>query len=403
MAKHARTKGNAEKNSKKRKRVHTMDIYDDLLTWAQAQGIELHGIEPRAMEGRGIGIVATKQLAPDTLILKVPTTALRTLETVPKPLKKAYPKDAPVHGLLAATLALDATDTFKAWNAVVPSLDSLLSSLPLAWPSSLHALLPPPALSLLRKQQQKYAADHSIFLSLPSSLTLDASLTKKTHLYSWLLVNTRTFYHETPKTIRLRLPRDDRMVLQPVADLLNHSSHGCAVSFSPTHFTITTNREYTEGEEVVICYGRHGNDFLLVEYGFVFDGNEWDEVGLDEVILPELSNRQKELLEEEGFLGGYVLDRETVCHRTQVAVRILCLGEREWMQFVSGEDDGERDQRKVDGLLAEMLGRYVKKIEGVLEKIGGLDEGEEGQKEMLRQRWRQIRRLVMSTAERLEG
>jgi len=39
-----------------------MEAYEDLLNWARDQGIELHGIEPRPLPGRGIGVVATKSI-----------------------------------------------------------------------------------------------------------------------------------------------------------------------------------------------------------------------------------------------------------------------------------------------------------------------------------------------------
>jgi hypothetical protein len=273
-----------------------------------------------------------------------------------------------------------------------------LSSLPLAWPPTLHPFLPPPALSLLKKQLSKFSLDYTAFLSASES---HRSIPRETYLYNWLLVNTRTFYHETAKTRKLRLPRDDRMVLQPIADLFNHSSAGCSVSFDESRFTITTDRAYAKGEEVVICYGRHGNDFLLVEYGFVFDANQWDEVELDETILPELTARQKEELDEFGFLGKYQLDAEEVCYRTQVALRAIYLPSREWRRVAQGEDDGEGHQEKVDELLVSILKKYVVRINDRLEKIGLLEEGEPCQRDMLRLRWHQIRGLVERTIKRL--
>jgi len=245
------------------------------------------------------------------------------------------------------------------------------------------------------------------------------------------------------------------MVLQPVADLFNHASQGCDVSFDHSHFTVTTDRAYDEGEEVYICYGRHGNDFLLVEYGFILssssstDGNgntntnKWDEISLDEILLPQLSKSQKEILQEVGFLGNYVLDSETVCHRTQVALRLLLSsssssssnGNRngrgdagsatimtisQWRAFVAGETDGQEEeeyhhQERVDALLVRLLRKYLERIDGVLgeiaelgkkdkDKDGGRDGGGEAvQRETLALRWLQIRGLVEGTVSRLES
>jgi hypothetical protein len=39
-----------------------MEAYDELLRWAQDRGVELNGVAPKAIPGRGIGLVATKPL-----------------------------------------------------------------------------------------------------------------------------------------------------------------------------------------------------------------------------------------------------------------------------------------------------------------------------------------------------
>lgn len=193
------------------------------------------------------------------------------------------------------------------------------------------------------------------------------------------------------------------MVLQPVADLFNHADVGCEVSFDAASFTIVTDRAYAEGDEVYICYGRHTNDFLLVEYGFVLGENQWDEVCLDDAILPELSKKHKEVLEEEGFLGKYVLDQGTVCYRTQVALRLLCVSLEEWRRFVVEGQDGEVVQEEVDELLVEILERYRGTVEGTIREIEGIEIGLPCQRAVLALRWRQIRGLIDQTIERLES
>ncbi|KAK0729726.1 hypothetical protein B0H67DRAFT_477610 [Lasiosphaeris hirsuta] len=379
-----------------------MDIYDELLRWAKGEGVELFGIEPCRIPGRGIGIAATRDIQKDDRILHVPTTTLRTIETVPKHITKNFPKDARVHGLLAADLALETLSSgskYAAWNAVVPSQSDIFATLPLTWDPALHPFLPPPALALVQKQLSKFALDHASFQAALQSLHSPSPVARDTYLYTWLLTNTRTFYFETPRTLRLRLPCEDRMVFQPVADLFNHAAVGCAVSFDAASFTITADRAYAAGEEVYICYGQHSNDFLLAEYGFVMEENRWDEVGLDEVVLAELDAKQRERLEERGFLGGYVLDADTVCYRTQVALRLLCVPLREWRRSVDGGvcEGEEAAQAKVDRLLLKLLRKYLGKIDKTLETLGTLDIGEAGQREMLSMRWQQIRGLVDKT------
>ncbi|KAL2128829.1 hypothetical protein VTI74DRAFT_8593 [Chaetomium olivicolor] len=377
-----------------------MEAYDELFRWAQNKDIEWHGIEPREIPGRGIGIVATKPLQTNERLIHVPTSALRTVETIRPKVKKALPRGTKVHAILAADLALDTPRCkYSPWNGVIPSRSSIFASLPLAWDPALHVYLPKPASALLQKQQAKFARDWS---AVQSSALRSSIPARQDFLYAWLLVNTRTFYHETPRTARL--PRDDRMVLQPVADLFNHADRGCEVAFTPASFAISADREYAAGEEVYICYGKHSNDFLLVEYGFVMERNRWDEVCVDEAVMPELGEEQTRVLEERGFLGNYVLDEGTVCYRTQVAVRLLCVPREEWERLLDeGEDGGQEVQRRVDRLLVGMLGKYRERIDGKIRELESIEVGEACQRKMLVMRWEQIRRLIDQTIERLDA
>jgi hypothetical protein len=307
-----------------------------------------------------------------------------------------------VHGLLAADLALDtATSPHGIWNAVCPTPGDL-ASMPLVWPATLQALLPGPARKLLSKQRWKFDRDWAAVSASLVTVAEEGQLTEERYRYGWLLANTRTFYYLSP-TLRRRA-KADRMVLQPVADLFNHADVGCVVNFDAESFVVCADRAYKRGEEVRICYGRHGGDFLAVEYGFVMRDNQWDEVGLDEVVLPRLGGKWRERLEEKGFLGEYVLDKGAVCHRTQVAIRTMCCGVREWGRFVDGEDDGAGSQEKVDKLLVEMLEVYRTVIEERINVVRGMeDQGEESQRELLIQRWKHIDQLVETTINRLQG
>jgi hypothetical protein len=340
--------------------------------------------------------------------MHIPNSALRSITTVRPRIKKTLPADTKVHALLAAELALDKpTSKHAPWNAVIPSREDMTSSLPLAWRDArLHTYLPPRARTLLQQQSAKFERDWAV-VSDSNSPAL-RHLTRDEYLYFWLLVNTRTFYHETARTAR-RLAHDDRMALQPVADLFNHADEpGCDVAFGAPRggfeVAVAEGRAFQPGEELCICYGRHNNDFLLVEYGFVLQRNRWDEAALDDAILPELSDEQKEALEEKGFLGGYMLDAETVCYRTQVALRLLCATSvEEWGKLVDeGEDGGEAMQRKTDRLLLRILTKYRKTVQQTVKELGQLnDVGEPCQRDVLCTRWRQIQVLIDREIERL--
>ena len=247
----------------------------------------------------------------------------------------------------------------------------------------------------MRAQREKFAADWAIV-----EAAFGGVLSRESYAWHWFLVNTRSFYHVTPSTRSLH--PSDRMVMIPVADLLNHASSGCKETFSSSGLTITADRPYGVGEEVYICYGRHSSDFLLAEYGFVPQNNSWDEISLDEVLEPRIDARGRKVLEDLRFWGRYRLDEGVAgCYRTQVALRVACgVG---WRAFVDGWESGREAQRRVDAFLGEeVLRGYLGVIEGRIEELEGMDVGSREQREVLLRRWAQIGVLVARTRQRLK-
>lgn len=326
-----------------------------------------------------------------------------------------------VHGLLAADIALNVSansEKYAKWDAVVPSWHDIQQSMPLTWPPTLQSLLPPAAQQVFANQRKNFDRDWNIVshaMPFPPGLgCVRPSCSRHEYLYAWLLVNTRTFYYVTPQT--KKLPKEDHMVLQPVADLFNHTDKdGCTVVYHPADsYSFNTTKSYRKGEEVYISYGPHHNDFLLVEYGFVLNANIWDEVRLDAAILPCLSQRQKASLEDIGFLGNYVLDKDTVCHRTHVALRLMLAEMHDsisidhWHEFVEGIDDGEADAEKVDAVLVLLLRDYESTVADKSKALKSLaleadtNTLNSSRRATLLLRWGQISQLIKDTIKRIE-
>lgn len=194
------------------------------------------------------------------------------------------------------------------------------------------------------------------------------------------------------------------MVLQPVADLFNHSPNGCRVAFDDTFFTITTTTPVKQGDELFIRYGSHSNDFLLVEYGFTLPGslNPWDEICLDDYLCPLFTKKQRMELEEIGFWGKYMLDSDTACYRTQTALRMLCCTYTQWRDVLDGVRDEDTDQEVVNEALVEVLERFDKDARRRLEELDGCAVGNTDMRSALRDRWLQIQEMVAATIARLQ-
>jgi hypothetical protein len=238
------------------------------------------------------------------------------------------------------------------------------------------------------------------------------ALTREAYLRAWLVINTRTFYYETPAM--LGYAPEDRLALVPAADLFNHAAEaGCAVSFTEGEgYSVVTARGYRAGEEVTISYGRHSNDFLMGEYGFVMERNKWDRVGLDEVVLGRLGAEEKGWLREKGMLGPFWLGAEgRACWRTRAALGLLCCEREKWGEEVVGEaseDDGGEEgwQGRVGELLRSVLDEFRGVVRKMLGDIAVLQTGQETTKvqlELLLQRWEQIDIIVMLAITRLDA
>jgi hypothetical protein len=224
-------------------------------------------------------------------------------------------------------------------------------------------------------------------------------ITRYDFLHSWLLVNTRSFHHATPAT-KSRAVKD-QMVLQPVADLFNHEcDRGCRVQFDRTGFSAFADRSYRVGEEVSFCYGGHSNDTLLVEYGFIMASNTWDDIILDDIIMPRLVSEQQAWLDGHHMLGEYRMDAQGVCHRTEAALRATILPYSKWVMFAQGDDDGHDSQVTVDQLLHSILSTYIEHTNAVM---FGLIDLNLGDNHPLLQRWLQVATVTRTVIDRLES
>ena len=272
-------------------------------------------------------------------------------------------------------------------------------SMPVKWHPELQALLPPVSISLLEAQKKKISTD---WIAVSSAFP---TLSYELYLYNWLRVGTRTFYYVSHKK-KVRKPRDgdDCLALVPVADYFNHADVGCEVTLSASGYKVCAHRPIEKGEEVFVNYGSHGNDFLLLEYGFILDENKWDEISLDEVILPLFSEEQRRELKAAGFLSNYVVDAETVSYRVQLALRLLCMTTGAWQRFVTSSlVDEDEHQAAVNVILVKALKRYLEKVHERLKQVEGLRCGLTSQRDTLSRRWKQIRRLLTITIGRIEN
>ncbi|ETS73124.1 hypothetical protein PFICI_15069 [Pestalotiopsis fici W106-1] len=257
-------------------------------------------------------------------------------------------------------------------------------------------MLPRPTLTLVNEQKARIQGQWVVVAERFPTLGYEE------YLRSWLIMNTRTFYHSTPETESYEWV--ERIGLLPVADLLNHAERGCKVLYTDTEYTITTDRVYNAGDEICNSYGEHTNDFLLGEYGFILLTNCWDEICVDDAILPQLSQVQKSNLEKENLTKGFKIGNDRApCDRTRRAMQILCRKKGDNLKTNRKENNENYLEPEHSALLAAYLEGYMATIDKTMDGIEEMKNVERGQKELLLQRWRQIRTAVSEATDQLEN
>lgn len=318
----------------------------------------------------------------------MPPRVLRCLESVPSRVREKLPASTTIQALLAADLALDKSANSGPWKAVLPRMEDFEVGMPMMWPRELKDLLPLELRENLRKREREFQDNWRGFQEAFPDVPYEE------YTYAWLVVNTRTFYNESPET--LKYPWEDRLALIPVADLFNHTDSGCKVYYSPEGYHIIADRAYKKGEELFISYSSHSNDYNLLEYGFIPDENPSDDVYIDDVVMPKLSESHRAELESRDLLGEYPLGSFTEeFRRTQGVLRLLSCTKTEFDEFLDGKEEGRLVQDRVDAYVVGLLDEFLRGI--IPERLRNIEElrvGSDDQRALLTKRWTQIEGLV---------
>ncbi|KAL8967319.1 MAG: hypothetical protein Q9183_002976 [Haloplaca sp. 2 TL-2023] len=279
---------------------------------------------------------------------------------------------------------------------------------------------------LLPAQRRKLRADWA----LVSGLLPETSFEK--YCYNWLIVNTRSFYFEMPN-VKKHPPRADRMVMCPLVDLFNHNDTGCHVKFEASGYTVISDKDYgmyswvhirlfanlcpsEAGDEVFVSYGRHSNDFLLVECestcncesrpmakverkdGFVLEKNQWDSTSVDTFVMDACAGTPVEKqLQVAGYLGtsDYTLSQDGICYRTEVAIRAQTLARADWERFIEGIDVERLEDDDFNALIQSyLLMPFRLKAQNAIRMLRNPGKVPPGARRSLIMRWKQILRFL---------
>ncbi|QIW98830.1 hypothetical protein AMS68_004348 [Peltaster fructicola] len=384
--------------------------HEQFTTWARDQGVEINGVLPKSLHGRGLGLVTTTRISKDDRILFIPE------ETMFKPDLKTLQQQNLQRISSQAKLAISALLHFtakdvgvKLWRDTWPTVTDFESCMPMYWSREVIKNLPSSSLSSLKRQQADYMKDWNACQLAVENAGHNEHLFK----YYWMIVNSRSFHWSPPKG------GAGYMVMCPFIDYLNHgpTGSGCDVFQRSDGYEVIAQRAYEPGEEILISYGAHINEKLLVHYGFILPYSADkpsvdDEVRIDDQINTLLSDDVKAQLSDLGYLGPFALvpvieDNKAhgweACFKTQVAIRATMLTCNEWEFFAGSGDDLSGDKSvEVTAVLAKAVQPLLDLAKTHCDAVPGASpadmtiENFEAANNMIKSRWQQIKGAVES-------
>ena len=199
-------------------KMNGLDEKHELFTqWAKGHSVEINGVKPAKLPGRGLGLVTTQKIKMDQRLLFVPEKAMFKPDT--KFLKKNGLQDASPQAQLAvsAAAAFLNNEDLAVWKRTWPTRDDFQACMPSYWPKSTHDLLPPSVHLPLDRLLADFEKDQAAAAEYAKAHFPESEDWFK---YVWTIVNSRSFYWKPPRG------RAGCMVMCPFIDYMNHGPSG---------------------------------------------------------------------------------------------------------------------------------------------------------------------------------
>ncbi|KAL7852571.1 hypothetical protein SRHO_G00183560 [Serrasalmus rhombeus] len=352
------------RRSRKKRRRKREDAYSvtlsheapfvNLRRWLKKKGFSSRSLVPASFSDIGRGLMATKPIKANDLLISLPERCLLTTGTVLKSYMGEYIKrwQPPVSPLVALCSFLIAERHFgdaSEWSPYIKVLPKSYTC-PVYFSDDIMELLPyglrKKAADQREQFQELYSSSQPFFSSLQPLFTqpIEDLFTQDAFRWAWSSVNTRTVYMEHVQSDFLSREKDV-LALAPYLDLLNHCPKvQVEAGFNKLTrcYEIRTIQSCRKFQQAFICYGPHDNQRLLLEYGFVAPGNQHSVVYVDLGILKVCLNegdkqlRQKLLfLKDNDFLKNLTFGIDGPSWRLMTVLKLLSLKPEQYSSWKS--------------------------------------------------------------------
>ncbi|XP_032867162.1 SET domain-containing protein 4 isoform X3 [Tyto alba] len=342
--------------------------YIKLKKWLKDRGFEDTNLRPAEFRDTGRGIMTRKALQAGDLIISLPEKCLLTTGTV-----------------LSSCLG----EYIVKWKPPVSPLIALCTFL-IAEKHAGEKSLWKPYLDVLPKT---YTCPVCLEHDVPMFAENTGTIFNYSALeWAWCTINTRTIYmkHSQRECFSLE---PDVYALAPYLDLLNHSPNvqvKAAFNEQTRSYEIQTNSQCKKYEEVLICYGPHDNQRLLLEYGFVAMDNPHSSVYVssDTLLryfspLDKQRNAKLSILKDHNFLENLTFGWDGPSWRLLTALKLLSLGADEfscWRRTLLGDVISARNEQQSLKITAKICHFLIEETQHVLLQISQLKRNKENLK-----------------------
>jgi hypothetical protein len=225
----------------------SIDKLEYFTQWSQSRGIQISGVAPALLPGRGLGLVAIEDLKQGQRIVLVPNKAmLRPVMSASGTSKPDMHKEISRQAQLAMTLMAECRKVdspLRLWEATWPSRVDLAACMPIQWEPSLQRLLPPATQDLLKDQIEEYGRDLNAAAQLCGQ-----GFDNPEFLYYWCIVSTRGFHFKPVGN------SPAYTIMCPFLDFANHGPSGSGIKVEQTRngYEAVLDRDY--GKCVILLF-----------------------------------------------------------------------------------------------------------------------------------------------------
>ena len=217
------------------------------MDWVQTRGVEIDGVAPRKLPGKGLGLVTTKAMQTGERMLFIPVKAMfkpdvaflkqHALQKVSPQAQLAISVMASCREAKAVSKKTDFTkEDMEIWTATWPTKTNIKRSIPLGWQPGYAKSLPHSARGPYARQYADWTKDwHAV-----ETLCKEKRWSEESFKYYWLIVNSRSFHWKAPNG-------SGSMVLCPFIDYMNHGPTGdttAKVLFTDEGYSVVAQRDY---------------------------------------------------------------------------------------------------------------------------------------------------------------